>query len=33
MNWSLYLKVESVGKVIQWIKNEAKEQDREVCCV
>lgn len=33
MNWSLDLKVESVGKGIQWIKNEAKEQDREVCCV
>lgn len=32
MNWSLDLKVESVGKVIQWIKNKAKSRT-EKCAV
>lgn len=32
MIWSLYLKVESVGKVIQWTKNEEKS-GTEKCVV
>lgn len=31
MNWSLYLNIESVGKLMQLVKEEIKEKNKEVC--